>query len=107
MINTVNTTQMPMCAMRRRLSSLGRSFISTQKLVVRAVSAESALLKQAATIPMVNKMVTVVPNFPVAANIGSRSSVLAGNSHPCCWVSMMSNTPKLRNSRLAGTKKKP
>ena len=56
--------------------------MSTQKLVVRAVMAESALEKEAATTPMVNSTTTVVPNMPVAANMGSNSSPDDGSAMP-------------------------
>ena len=56
--------------------------MSTQKLVVRAVMAESALENDAATTPMVKSTTTVVPNWPVAANMGSSSSPDAGMAMP-------------------------
>ena len=49
-----------------------------QKLVVRAVSAESALEKAAAIIPIINITGTSVPNCPPEASMGKRSSVCCG-----------------------------
>ena len=72
-----------------------------------AVNAESALEKLAATMPMVNNITTRVPIAPDAANIGSKSSGTDGKATPCFCASIISNTPKLKKSRLAGTKAKP
>ncbi len=73
-MNNAKTTAMPMCTRRRNRSSVGRRQRSTQKLVVSAVSAESALLKEAATMPTVKKTTTGSPKRPVAANMGNSSS---------------------------------
>jgi len=56
--------------------------ISTHQLVVSAVMALSALEKLAATIPIVRKITTETPNWPVAAYIGRRSSVASGRTTP-------------------------
>ena len=106
-MNITKTTAMPMCTFLRRRSSFGRSHTSTQKLVVRAVRAESALENDAATMPIVNNTVTTVPRLPVAANIGRSSSPLAGSATPSFPASITSSTPSAINSRLAGTKAKP
>ena len=45
--------------------------MSIQKLVVRAVNAESALEKAAAMMPMVKNISTANPRWPSAANKGS------------------------------------
>ena len=107
MMNNTNTIAIPICTRRRRSSSFGRSHKSTQKLVVSAVSAESALENDAATIPMVNSTTTVWPNSPVAANMGRSSSPCCGSATPCRWARMVSRTPSERNMKLAGTKAKP
>ena len=52
-INTTNTTAIPICTLRRNRSSPGLPQISTQKLVVSAVKAESALENAAATMPRI------------------------------------------------------
>ena len=81
--------------------------MSMQKIVVRAVSAESALLNEAATIPRVNKISTVFPNCPVAANIGNSSSPEVGSGVPVRRANIDNSTPNPRNSRLTGTKANP
>ena len=75
--------------------------------MVRAVSAESALENDAATIPMVNNTTTTFPNTPVAANMGNNSSGLAGKDKPFWAAKSDNNTPKNKNKRFAGIKAKP
>ena len=103
-MSAMKTTAMPTWTRRRSRSSPGRWQMSTQKLVVMAVSAESALLNDAATMPMVNSTTTAVPSSPVAANMGSSSSLLAGRSTPLACANSTSSTPSDMKSRLAGTK---
>ena len=98
---------MPTCTRRRSRSSSLRPQISTQKLVVSAVRAESALLKAAATMPNANNTCTAMPNCPVAAYMGSNSSPLAGKATPWRPASTTSSTRSAMNSRLTGTKAKP
>ena len=106
-INITNNPHKPRWTLQRNRSSAGRRQISTQKLVVSDVSAESALLNEAATIPMVKSTTTAVPKFPVAANIGSSSSPDAGSGMPWRPANITSSTPSERNSRLVGRKAKP
>ena len=81
--------------------------MSTHQLVVRAVRAESADENEAATTPIVKRTTTVLPSWPVAANIGSRASPEAGNSIPSFFANSISSMPRDRNNRFAGTKAKP
>ena len=81
--------------------------MSTQKDVVSAVSAESALLKAAAMIPMVKKTTIVCPNTPEVQNIGRMSSPEAGRAMPSCPASVMSRMPSERKRKLIGVKAKP
>ena len=67
-INSTNTRAMPKWARLRNCSLWLCAQMSTQKQVVRAVRAESALENEAATTPMVNSTTTVCPSTPVAAN---------------------------------------
>ena len=70
MMNSMNTTATNKCIHLRSFTSSFLPRISTQRLVVIAVSAESALEKLAATIPMVKSTTTKVPIAPDAAKIG-------------------------------------
>jgi hypothetical protein len=54
-IKMAKTTAIPICTLLRNFSSPCRRQISTQKLVVKAVKAESALEKDAATMPNVKR----------------------------------------------------
>ena len=81
-MKSANTAAMPRWVCLRKRSSLGRPQMSTQKDVVRAVRAESALLKDAATMPMVNNTTTSVPNEPLAAKRGNSSSPMSGSGTP-------------------------
>ena len=106
-INTTNIEHKRICVFRRSFSSSDFSMISTQKLVVRAVRAESALLNDAATIPIVNSITTVSPNFPEAANIGRSESPDEGRGLPVFVANITSNIPSPKKRALAGTKAKP
>jgi len=77
-INKTNIEHINKCTFFRSFSSFIRSFISTQNIVVIEVRAESALEKDADTIPNVNKATTKVPAFETY--IGNRSSPLTGNT---------------------------
>ncbi len=81
--------------------------MSTQKLVVTAVRAESVPLNDAATMPMEKSTSTSVPIHPDAVNIGISSSLSAGNAIPSLLASNRKSTPRERKSRLTGKKKKP
>ena len=83
MMNSMNTTATNKCIHLRSFTSSFLPRISTQRLVVIAVSAESALEKLAATIPMVKSTTTKVHIAPDAAKIGSRSSGADGKATPC------------------------
>ena len=106
-IKSTKTTAMAICTRRLSRSSSGRCTMSTQKLVVRAVSAESALENEAATMPMVKNTVTRSPNEPVAANMGRSSSPACGRGVPFFAASRHKSTPSDIKSRLAGTKATP
>lgn len=106
-INTTNIEHKRICVFRRSFSSSDFSMISTQKLVVRAVRAESALLNDAATIPIVNSITTVSPNFPEAANIGRSESPDEGRGLPVFVANITSYIPSPKKRALAGTKAKP
>ena len=106
-MNIVKTAAMPIWTRRRSFSSCGRCLMSTQKLVVSAVSAESAEENAAASTPMVKSITTAWPSSPEAANIGSRSSPCAGSAMPSWRASIESSMPSERKSRLAGRKAKP
>ena len=71
--------------------------MSTQKLVVSAVSAESALEKAAAIIPMVKHINTGKPKCPSAANIGKISSPALGIDSPICGANNSNRMPNVRN----------
>ena len=107
MMKSMKTKATSRCIRLRSFTSSFLPRISTQRLVVIAVNAESALEKLAATMPMVNSTTTKVPITPDAANIGNRSSGACGSATPCFCASIISNTPRLRKSKLAGTKAKP
>ena len=107
MMKSMKTKATARCTFLRRSSSSSRPKISTHTLVVRAVRAESALEKLAATTPIVKNTVTIDPKAPEAANIGNRSSGFSGRAMPCDLASIISSTPRERKSRLAGTKAKP
>ena len=81
-ISTAISAAIPTNTRLRNRSSVGLRQMSTQKLVVNAVIAESAEENEAATMPSVNSTTTVSPSPPVAANMGSSSSPLAGNATP-------------------------
>ena len=59
---TTKTTAIIKCDLLRRFSSFGFPQISTQKLVVIAVKAESALENEAAKIPKIKSTTTAGPN---------------------------------------------
>ena len=81
--------------------------ISTQKDVVKAVRAESALLKAAAIIPMVKKIRILLPKIPDVQNMGKISSLIAGKAI-CSFSARINNkTPKERKRKLTGVKAKP
>ena len=89
--NRMNSTKTPhtaICVRLRRRSSSFRPMMSTQKIVVNEVSAESALENEAATIPRTNKMgMTAMESSPIVkvlTKFGKRSSPLAGRGRPCC-----------------------
>ena len=71
------------------------------------MSAESALEKLAATMPIVKSTVTDSLIMPVAVNIGIRSSLEEGRGMPSLCANIMSKMPKESSSKLAGTKAKP
>ena len=77
--------------------------MSIQKLVVRAVNAESALEKAAAMMPMVKNISTANPRWPSAANKGSISSPAAGRGMFSCEANNNSRIPSDRNRKLTGT----
>ena len=79
--------------------------MSTQYEVVSEVRAESALENDAATMPMVKNTTTAMPSSPEAAKAGSSWSPEA--STPVRWASIMSSTPRERNSALAGRNATP
>ncbi len=106
-IKATKMAAMTMCARLRSRSSSARSKKSTHTLVVRAVSALSALEKLAATMPMVKSTTTVVPNCPEAANMGSRSSPICGKAMPRADDSHTSKIPSTRKRRFTGTKANP
>ncbi len=81
MMKSMKTKATSRCMRLRSFTSSFLPNISTQRLVVMAVKAESALEKLAATMPMVNKTTTRVPIAPEAANIGNRSSGACRQSH--------------------------
>ena len=83
MMKSMNTKATAKCICLRSFISSFLPKISTHRLVVIAVNAESALEKLAATIPMVNKTTTRFPIAPEAANIGNRSSGASGKATPC------------------------
>ena len=83
MIKSMKTTATIRCTLFLNRSFFGLPKISTQRLVVMAVIAESALEKLAATIPIVKKITTIFPIYPDAANIGSKSSGASGIGIPC------------------------
>ena len=72
-----------------------------------AVSAESAELNDAATMPIVNSTTTELPSRPEAANMGSSSSPFPGSGSPSFCASIISITPSAMNSRFAGTNASP
>ena len=82
MMKSMKTKATSRCIRLRSFTSSFLPRISTQRLVVIAVNAESALEKLAATIPMVNSTTTRVPITPEAANIGNRSSGAAAALRP-------------------------
>ena len=92
-MKTMNVAHKAICAIRRSFSSAGRRMISTQKLVVSDVRAESALLNDEATMPMVKKTTTGKPSVPMAANIGSSSSPEDGSVEPLPAASWTRSTP--------------
>ena len=78
-----------------------------QQLVVKAVMAESALEKAAATMPMVKGNMTMLPKLPLLTNMGKRLSVCSGMAMPCRAQNVKSNTPRTRKMRLTGRKLRP
>ena len=107
-----NKTEMSKWLIRRvRLALVASSFstprMSTQKEVVNAVNAESALLKAAAMIPIVKKIRMECPNMPEVQNIGRISSFNTGNSIFFCEARLSNNTPRARNRKFTGVKAKP
>ena len=111
MIKT-NKTDIITCTFRRVrfalfASSLCTPRISTQKEVVSAVNAESALLKAAAMIPIVKKIKILPPKIPEVQNIGRISSLRVGNWMFRCAANVSSSTPSARNKKLTGVKANP
>ena len=111
-MNPMNTAEIKKCTHLRVFSASFSSVrstpkISMQKLVVRAVSAESALEKAAATIPMVKNTIVASPNRPSAAKKGRMSSLFSGKAKPDCEARSRSNAPNERKSRLTGTNEIP
>ena len=90
-----------------RVNLRSTSRMSTQKLVVKAVSAESALLNAAAIIPIVNSTNTPFPKWPSAQNKGKMSSPFTGKSIPSRDAKANSRTPTPRNSIFKGMNEKP
>ena len=81
--------------------------MSIQKLVVRAVNAESALEKAAAMMPMVKNISTANHPYSSAANKGSISSPAAGRGMFSCEANNNSRIPSDRNRKLTGTNEMP
>ena len=107
--NATNTTAMAIWARRRSTSSSFLPHISTQKLVVIAVRAESALEKHAATMPstkIIDSGVSTADHSP-CTNMGSSWSGASGRVPPCFCTSIMISTPSDMNSRFTGAKAKP
>lgn len=79
---TTKITAIIKCDLLRRFSSYGFPQISTQKLVVIAVKAESALENEAAKIPKIKSTTTAGPNSPDAAKVGNSWSPISGIAIP-------------------------
>ena len=108
----MKTTEIKKCTFLRCFSALSFgsfvfSRISTQKLVVKAVKAESALEKAAAIIPIVKHIKTGKPKQPLAAKNGRMSSPPYGIVNPIFGPNNSNRIPKERNSRLTGTNDMP
>ncbi len=80
--------------------------MSTQKEVVSAVNAESALEKAAATIPTTKIPSTSDPRCSLAI-AGRMLSDIAGSAIAFCSAKISSSTPRQRKRKLMGAKASP
>ena len=88
-------------------SSFSTPRMSMQNEVVKAVSAESALLKAAAMIPIVKNIRMLSPKMPDVQNIGRMSSPNVGKLMSCCVAKDSNKIPNDRNRKFTGVKANP